>query len=400
MGIAQWQGEGRFDSSGAFTLDPRRERQKLGRYALAGPHDYLLKLVQAANLMKADEVQFYLDKSEILVTYFGGLDVGAGSLCAILNGERPLPSRGPLRALGLALQDVLLRSAMALVWTGPDATVNCLPGQEARLSAAGGQTDWTYRLLLLRTRQAANQTLAREREELRGRCAFSSSRVLVNRQVLRPTYPCETGPADRFLTKGFVLGEIRSRALAARLPRGLSFVTLEGADEPASWVVLPYQRGRDRQAWLLRDGVLESRPHLIGVHAVVDVSDLPADLSGLQTVADDHLRQRLEELGQRQRHLRDVVRQRLGRLTANVAPDGLIWESGLVFMALLLLALLLLAVPPLLGFCPSALGFVVLATLTTCAVHQLVEPRKQQCWERHNAQLRFRLAAELDHYGD
>lgn len=46
--LQAYGGQGEYDSSGSFTVDPDKLREKLSRFLLPEPHAYILKLVQWA----------------------------------------------------------------------------------------------------------------------------------------------------------------------------------------------------------------------------------------------------------------------------------------------------------------------------------------------------------------
>lgn len=120
MGIEELQGEGEFESTGQFTLDARLAREKMARFALAGPADYLLKLVQAANLLGAVELRLNIEGAGLGAMFFGAASLDVPLLADCLNGVCPLPAEPVYTALFLGLNDALNRHHMKLVWQAPD----------------------------------------------------------------------------------------------------------------------------------------------------------------------------------------------------------------------------------------------------------------------------------------
>jgi hypothetical protein len=69
--IAELRGEGRVDSTGEFTLDRDKAREKMRQFQLADARQYVLFLVQAAVLKGARRVDFAIDADDMVLTCDG-----------------------------------------------------------------------------------------------------------------------------------------------------------------------------------------------------------------------------------------------------------------------------------------------------------------------------------------
>ncbi len=69
--VAALHAEGALDTTGGFTLDSARAREKLRQYQLARPHEYVLLLVQAAILRGATKIRFDIDADDVRMNFDG-----------------------------------------------------------------------------------------------------------------------------------------------------------------------------------------------------------------------------------------------------------------------------------------------------------------------------------------
>lgn len=171
-----------------------------------------------------------------------------------------------------------------------------------------------------------------EAREVINRCRYSATRVVLNGRPVEPSYPRAEGvEADAFLSGDFVLAESRPSGSSLRLPpafggpftgsreaRHLAVVT--GREAPI-WLVMRYRPQHRSLVTLVRHGVTEAEEQVrlrVRLQAVVDVSDLPGDLTGLRSQEGEPLQQRLAAVAALAKQLRLEVRRRLPELKATI----------------------------------------------------------------------------------
>lgn len=69
--LQAYQGQGELDSTGSFTVDPEKLRQKLSRFLLPEPHAYILKLIQWAVACQATRIKVEVGRRDVLLAHNG-----------------------------------------------------------------------------------------------------------------------------------------------------------------------------------------------------------------------------------------------------------------------------------------------------------------------------------------
>lgn len=69
--LQAYGGQGEYDSSGFFTVDPDKLREKLSRFLLPEPHAYILKLVQWAVAAGAKKIKVEVGRRTLLFAHDG-----------------------------------------------------------------------------------------------------------------------------------------------------------------------------------------------------------------------------------------------------------------------------------------------------------------------------------------
>lgn len=117
--LGQFEDEGHLDSSGQFTIDPTRARDKLAHFLLSETRQYLLKLVQAGVALGARSLTL---ESSIWGAQFemNGVSLPAqqlrNSLLHLLSPNPDGQHRG-LRHLGIAI-NTIIESRPSGIWMG------------------------------------------------------------------------------------------------------------------------------------------------------------------------------------------------------------------------------------------------------------------------------------------
>ncbi|MBI3927622.1 MAG: tetratricopeptide repeat protein [Armatimonadetes bacterium] len=116
--LRQARGEGLLDSSGVFTLDPARAREKLAQFQLPSPELYILSLIAAAVAGGADRIR--VRRGEQLSVSWNGRPPSAEELQHILSFALSPRASVRLRELGLGLYGAVRHrgEAVAESWAG------------------------------------------------------------------------------------------------------------------------------------------------------------------------------------------------------------------------------------------------------------------------------------------
>lgn len=69
--LQAYGGQGEYDSSGSFTVDPDKLREKLSRFLLPEPHAYILKLVQWAVAAGASRIKAEVGRRQVIFAHDG-----------------------------------------------------------------------------------------------------------------------------------------------------------------------------------------------------------------------------------------------------------------------------------------------------------------------------------------
>ncbi len=114
-------GEGRLDSSGDFTLDPLKAVEKMARFQLRSPYEYVLKLVQSAVTAGATEIRLDQSGSDFTMLF----DEAPFTLENLKNlpDHALQPARTPLSHLAVAVNCMLALQPSALELVSWDPTI-------------------------------------------------------------------------------------------------------------------------------------------------------------------------------------------------------------------------------------------------------------------------------------
>lgn len=333
-----------YDSSGSFTLQPLRQRRLLGDRSLTEPALAVLWLIQAAVTAGASEVRLRL---------------------------RP-------QLLDLAIRRVA--NLQSPLWQ--------------RIEASWGQAQTSVRgeLQLFRwSRRVPKLQVQREYELLRQRARFCPIPVKLQGYIVQPhLYGYQPQGSRAGVPRNYHLAEVyqKLRGPGVSLFRSQGSTAWksreEGTLELRWWMpwrvagqvarlraargiragavaLLLVQPGQRSSVVAVSQGITVSQqelgwPELPGLQLVLDVSDLPLDLSNLQLVQGEAWQQRLQEqrqwLGQwvAENHHRWDLRHRMHSVTAEQNQKEItawlsIWGASLISGAGMYLPLPLLALP-------------------------------------------------------
>lgn len=345
---------GALQSSGAFTIDFARAREKLIQFALPQPYHYLFKLVQFGNLAGCSRIEWVLKPSRV-EAYFHGVDPEAAPLSEVHTQLlKPLSSGGgALAALLIGLNGALALKPKSLLLSDGMRRLS-ISEKGARLEETEDDEvieisqGWSYSVVLHRA--GSRKVVAEEKKALVEHCAYGEARLFLNGLPLEPVVPpLEQRGAAVYLPDEFVLGERRiAEAGGMRLPewpeeagdardsrRKVFLRQLRGEsqqDRFSYWIFLRYGRPELSRMMLVADGVLvdtiELNLDVPGLEAVLHVPRLKTDLTGLQAQRGPELDKMVAFVKQQGLELCADVLSHRSTLYATVPPAGHEDRSG------------------------------------------------------------------------
>jgi hypothetical protein len=328
------------ESSGSFTLDPKKAEEKLRGFSFASPHHYLLKLVQCAVAGGATGVAISTGASEIRIEFDGETmqPEDVDSLMGYLLSDKVSHNRRRFRHLAAAL-----RGGAALE---PEAVIFDFSTGSSRVRRVWDEIGWRqtespsgdaqgpHVFVLDRTlgqsMSAAKEELLSalssndtpEESELRGRCGYTSCEIRLDDQLLpaigfgEPRYPgyeiaSDPNPGearpphyvdklvliDKFMVGGHHLVEklipsSQERPGNLPLPDSQATVSLGRPDNGPcyAWLAVTAQLATPKLVYV-EDGVVlleQEAPEipLPGFYAVISGAGFNKDLTGFQIVQD------------------------------------------------------------------------------------------------------------------
>ena len=331
--IDQQRQAGAFDSSGRFSLDLRKARQKseLLHQDTSGAHALLW--VQATNYLHPHDVRLAFDSVEVR----GEIPFGLEELREIVAGSKSLPPRQ--RALSRAIQacSTLSQGTSLLSYRHRrhgQVQVNVRSGAMLDDAHPARQNFDSVRLSF--PRQGTAWQRAEELRQIESRCGFSPSRPRYDSRSLvdenpdgyRARPPCRTSwnvhthpsyllAVQEWKTAAGHIGFLNpglSEAVFLREREG-QFATCERL------VALPLGLEGPGSVRLVQRGVLVEEVEfdlgVPGAWAIVCADSLQTDLSGLKLVRDNDFSRVLVEL---QQHTRQLAQRALAQLESFHLP--------------------------------------------------------------------------------
>ncbi len=218
--LAQARDEGRFDSSGSFTVLLRQAQNHAGKdFARLYPGGYLLKAVQCAVAAGCQDVHIVCSRSRATVRMLGpGPSRVGGRLLEALRSPLSISKQDPLGHLAICILAALAQGASRVEWC-------CFDGLHGEMLAV---TQETVDLKPLPTHQWKGKgktgfalhvhrdasRLAPELHMLKSRCGYCPVSLFLNRKQMRGTAWLEyRSPAEKsrwfedFVAPGFRVAE-------------------------------------------------------------------------------------------------------------------------------------------------------------------------------------------------
>jgi len=326
------------DSTGSFTLDPKKAEEKLRNFSFASPDHYLLKVVQCAVAGGAETVEIKTGATRISIQFGGeamSCETVSGMVGYLLSAEIPLKDRR-FRHLAAGLRGAAGCSPDGIIfdfWTG-DSNFQRVWDEQGWRQTAVQKTSGFHQFILVRTwgqtmTSASQEVLgvlsSRDTTEealLRKHCLYAPCKLTLDGETLpesgfgKARYPgydifSDPNPGEsrppRYLEAGtlidgFMVGEHHlvekfipgSAERPGCLPLPDSQATLRddsaGPGLQGGWLALTAVLGTPRIVYV-EDGVVIEEEEaddipIPGLFAVLSAVGLQKDLTGFQLVRD------------------------------------------------------------------------------------------------------------------
>lgn len=339
------------DSSGRFTIDWSRAQVKLGRFQLAHPAGYLLKLVQAGVRLQASQIRIEVKRDRVRLEFFE-VDLGCSEVFELFS--RPL-SEDSQDALGLLGAGLNAAPASEIEFYDHPRGQGVRLGQEPEsLEVEPGGSACS----LVITRPATAAQRAAEHEALSTRLTFSPVPVYLDTRQLNlrseaPFYQAFPRPDESLVEPGLLLGEVLGPGQGLGLVAGRPALVFEGhtrhrtetrspdvflrlveVDEAGvgSTVVIPFALSGPSQVYLVQYGVaiqiFERRLPCPGARAALCLDGWASDLSGFAVRDQAGLDAELERLDGLCLRLGRRVVAELEALELVIRPRDFVLEKG------------------------------------------------------------------------
>ncbi|MCA9790195.1 MAG: hypothetical protein KC910_00310 [Candidatus Eremiobacteraeota bacterium] len=342
---------GAFDSSGRFCIDWSRAQLKLGRFQMAHPAGYLLKLVQAGVRLGASLIRIEL-KRDSLRLELDGVELGCGQVVELF--ARPL-SGDAHDALALLAAGLNAAPASQIEFFDHQRGQGVRLAQEPEsLVVEPGRSACS----LIITRKADSGQRAAEHEALSKRLTFSPVPVYLDARQLTlrseaPFYQAFPRPDESLVESGMLLGEWLGPGQGLGIPAACPALVLEGytrlrteAKRPnlflrlveageggaGSTVIIPFALAGPSHVYLVQYGVaidiLERRLPCPGARAALCLDGWASDLSGFAIRDQEALARELEQLDRLCRHLAERVAAELDSLEVVLSERDFVLEKA------------------------------------------------------------------------
>lgn len=296
--------EGQFDSTGAFTINFSRAREKLAKFRLTDPHELILKFVQAANLA-ADSIEITLGKEFSVKLVGWDQTLTCQRIIERLTSVTFGQSDDALTPLGVALSTLVDLADGKLTLEHIDPTT-----QERRQLFFGATLEQrvtalnesaTDSVLEVSWPKSAALDGHRFRALLAERCHFTTVPVLVDREPLKPKPLDSPGHhRDSYFPENYLLAQRLYLARDAEPPYYLDrFADDDGRRDAEHTALFKLSVDFNPMSliWLSKAGVLVEQKQfnlrVPGVVGIVTADRVPTDISGSAFIdgADlDHLK--------------------------------------------------------------------------------------------------------------
>lgn len=327
--LQQQRERGAFDSSGGFSVNPFKAREKMAAFQTLVRGFYMLRLVQAGVLAASTGIHVHIGWRELKVTLEGAdLELFPPDTVQTGFGQSFTQGSGQARDFLMNGLNHLLSGELerlTVTWFKPDGTFTELLACEERLALSSGTGSHSRSSLQIKVERSANPAaVADETQALHSRCASCPVPIWVDGKLVNsPTNPFSSlyrgdypfsAKVHGYLPRNYVLGE---RRLAYKGGTGLALTRVENLKFQLLDKVGVQTRGDTKQDTLLvqlsdgaRDGLIriplapssrgtikylqagvtvETESHRFGgVEIFLCVDHMSTDVSGLKLIRDEN----------------------------------------------------------------------------------------------------------------
>ncbi len=308
--LSDYKKGGHEDSTGVFTIDFQAAREKLSKFQLADPHEFLLKFVQAGNLA-ANDIQVELGSKSNITLRGWSSELTLEKLAERLASTSLIVGDDPLTHLCIGLSALL-----GLVPEGIRLCHRVEGSKMAKLLDLGTTLEWkdiesnpengsSLRIWWPGVAEISQKTLA---GLLRERCTYSAVPIALNGAGLLAVIPKTPGAhREKFFRKNETLSELRTLRASGDAPpmadQRSKAKTKTGAERD-SHLRLTVDLDPVATIWMVKAGVMTQKKRMeLGVPGLVGAvfaDDLATDLTGsqfLENATFDEIRVFLKEVG-------------------------------------------------------------------------------------------------------
>lgn len=285
--LEDYKDDGVEESTGAFTVDFQKAREKLAKFQLTDPHELILKLVQAGNLassgidisVKSQTLRVAYDQWSSEFTLQRLADRLASA--SLIMGDDPLShlSIGLSAMMGLATDPVRLSQRLA----GENTIKTLFVARSLEWEEVEEPGDGLFEISM---KLPAQLSASRLGELLAERCIFAPVPILWNGKMVKPQ-PLEPSGSHRpaFFRENKVLAQHRHFVDTWHTP----LMPESGghrASKRMAQLAMTVDLDPKATIWLCKAGVMAEKKRLdLGVPGMIGVvvaDDVPTDLTGSQ----------------------------------------------------------------------------------------------------------------------
>ena len=289
--LGELRDEGALDSSGEFTLDPTKALEKMRKFQVQNPDQYILWLAAAAILGKATQMLVTRGVDRICVE-FDGQEIQRGELELLLqDGAQQRPGR--VGHLAFALTAALSMRPQEVIVESSDQRLQ-IRGRQAELSHLSGEASPRIRIVILGPQNYQQKWDLPELNVLKDRVPSTLLKVMVNDR----NHSSDWHGGDLVHGLQYWQGEISSDRLRPFLERPVHTSHRHGGAFSALISLDTWRRQSQADLQFLYDGLLfpVSMPFPFAFRALIDWPDLKLDLSRSKIVESPTYSEILQKL--------------------------------------------------------------------------------------------------------
>lgn len=295
--LSDYKSGGLEDSAGVFTIDFQAAREKLSKFQLADPHEFLLKFVQAGNLAAKDIEVELSSKSSILLRGWSP-DLTLEKLAERLASAGLIVGDDPLTHICVGLS-----ALMGFVPQGVRLCQRVKGAKSAKLLDLGTTLEWkeiesnhtdgsSLKIWWPGVAEISKKTLA---NLLRERCTYSAVPIALDGEGFEAAIPETSGAhREKFFTTNETLAEhrlLRAQSFSSPMVPARPDAKITGDSSREAHLRLTVDLDSTATIWMVKAGVMSQKKRMdLGVPGIVGVvfaDDVATDLTGSQFLENE-----------------------------------------------------------------------------------------------------------------